>query len=122
MLARIGGLLLIALGVGHACATVAWVNEDGHPFFGPGRFLLVVLLFASVLTAAGGVGYLVRKRWAALASITGVALLWGAPAVVAVVRFGWSNVDPMHHLLKLVAYLAILVVPAIGSMRNVRRA
>jgi hypothetical protein len=121
MSAKIGGSLLIALGLGNAGATVAWVDEDGHGLFAPGPLLFVVLLVASAITVGSGVGYLIRKRWATGVSIVGVAILWAAPAIAAVARFGWSNISPVHHVLKLAAYVIILIVPAIGAMLQARR-
>jgi hypothetical protein len=84
----------------------------------PGWGFLSLMLLASLLTIAGGVAYLVSRRWAWLASVVGGGLLWLAPVLFVVGRLGWANTDLLHHAGKLVVSVALVALPMVGSVRR----
>jgi hypothetical protein len=114
----VGGILLAAWGVLHIAGGV-WLRHDGSdPVVIPGWEFLALLLAGSVLTVAGGVAYLAQWRWGFAAGAVGVAWLWIAPVLFVALRFGWSSIDPLHHLVKLALSVVIIAVPALGKTRS----
>jgi hypothetical protein len=132
--AAAGGIGLIAWGAFHAYGCIAMRTEiaswdaysatvvrPGRAFLVPGgRVFLSLLLFASLVTIAGGIAHLTKRRWALASSIAGVALLWGAPALFAFDRFGWSSIVALHHAQKLALSVAIVALPMVDRVRSRR--
>ena len=126
---KVGGALLVAWGALHTVGVFALQREEGEPVFVPERGLLSltpgwgfvgVMVAASLLTIAGGVGFVVARKWAWLAAVVGGGLLWLGPALLVVERVGWSNTDLLHHGVKLAVSVALVVLPIVGGARRSR--
>lgn len=115
----VGGILLAVWGMLHVAGGI-WLRHDGSdPVVIPGWQFQALLLAGSMLTVAGGVAYLAHWRWGFAAGTVGVVWLWIAPVLFVALRFGWSSIDPLHHLVKLVLSVVIIAVCTLGKARSI---